>query len=75
MSPEDQHSFLAEVIRAKEEEKREAETVKLWQIALGLLLLPFYLAWKIIWLIGTLALSIICGIVQLIGIGIIFSRR
>lgn len=74
MSLEEKNSLLAEVIRAKEEEKREAERIKFWEIPLILILLPVYFAWKVVWLVGILILSVICGIVQTIACIVILRK-
>ncbi|HIU17940.1 MAG TPA: hypothetical protein IAB01_05745 [Candidatus Avidesulfovibrio excrementigallinarum] len=64
MSLGEKNCLPAEVIRAKEEEKREAERIKVWEVPLILVLLPLYLAWKAVRFAGILVLCVIGAIVQ-----------
>ena len=74
MSPEEKNSLLAEVIRAKEEEKQEAKRIKIWEIPLILILFPVYFVWKVVWFVGILILSVIGGIVQTIACIVILRK-
>ena len=74
MSLEEKNSLLAEVIQAKEEEKREAERIKIWEIPLILVLLPIYYAWKVVWFVGILVLSVICAVIQTIACIVILRK-
>lgn len=75
MSLEEKNSLLAEVIRAKEEEKQEAERIKIWEIPLILVLLPLCLAANLIRLTVLLIMSVVCGIFQIVALIYILGKR
>lgn len=75
MSLEEKNSLLAEVIRAKEEEKQEAERIKIWEIPLILVLLPLCLAAKFIRLSVLLIMCVVCSIFQTVALIYILGKR
>ena len=78
MKTEEKHNLLDEVIRARGEEdvlkEERLEKFSPLLFVLGIFLLPFVLAWKIIRFLWLVALSIILGIVQTI-VAFYYSTR
>lgn len=68
-------SLLAKVVMAKEEEKREAETVRLQDIPLLLILIPLCLFANLIRLMAVLTMSLVCSIAQTVTLIYILGKR
>lgn len=71
----EEDSLLTKVVMAKEEEKREAESIRLRDIPLLLMLIPLWLSANLIRLAVLLTMSVVCGIVQTVTLIYTLGKR
>ena len=71
----EEDSLLTKVVMAKEEEKREAESIRLRDIPLLLMLIPLWLSANLLRLAVLLTMSVVCGIVQTVTLIYTLGKR